>query len=133
MNDIQAPDIAEHVSPLTFDATIERLVQAIADRGMTIFARIDHAVNARNAGMNMPPAMVLIYGDVKTGMPLMLATPLSALDLPLRVLVQERGDGKATVAFHPIAATLRRAGVVEDDAARVDELLVAALGLELPA
>lgn len=130
MNDSPHLDIVEHPSPLPFDATLERLVQAITDRGMAIFARIDHAANAREVGMTMPPATVLIYGSPKGGTPIMLASPLAALDLPLHVLVREDGDGKAVIAFHPIAATLRRAGVPEDVAARLEpaqQLLLAAL------
>ncbi|RWA53434.1 hypothetical protein AU476_14045 [Cupriavidus sp. UYMSc13B] len=59
------------------------------DKGMTIFARIDHAEAARNVGLAMPPTQVLIYGNAKRGTPLMLAAPGVALDLPLRVLVRD--------------------------------------------
>jgi uncharacterized protein (DUF302 family) len=131
MSDAEAPDIVEHASPLTFEGTIERLVQAIATAGMTIFARIDHAANARDVGMTMPPATVLIYGNPKGGTPIMLASPPAALDLPLRVLVREREDGTVMIAFHPIAAMLRRAGVPQDVAVRLEpaqRLLLAQLG-----
>lgn len=130
MNDPQMPAITEHESPSPFDATVERLAQAITQRGLTIFARIDHAANARAAGMTMPPATVLIYGNAKGGTPVMLAAPLTALDLPLRVLVRERADGVATIAFHPAAGMLRLAGVPEELATRLDpaqQLLLAAL------
>jgi uncharacterized protein (DUF302 family) len=120
MNDTQPPDIVEHTSPLPFDATVERLVQVIAGHGMTIFARIDHAANARQVDMTMPPTTVLIYGNAKGGTPIMLAAPSAALDLPLRVLVREREDGKAVISYHPIAATLRRDGVSEDLVTRLD-------------
>jgi uncharacterized protein (DUF302 family) len=129
MTDTQTRDIVEHTSPLPFDATVERLVQAITSHGMMIFARIDHAANARDVGMTMPPATVLTYGNAKGGTPIMLATPSVALDLPLRVLVREREDGKAVIAYHPIAETLRRAGVSEDLVTRLDpaqQMLLAA-------
>lgn len=130
MNDTHPSGIVEHASPLRFQETVERLAKAIAEHGMTIFARIDHAANARDAGMTMPPAMVLIYGNGKGGTPIMLATPLAALDLPLRVLVRERADGKVVIAFHPIAATLRGAGVPEEFVERLapaQQMLVAAM------
>jgi len=130
MTDPQPPDIVEHTSALPFDATVERLVQTITGRGMMIFARIDHAANARDVGMTMPPATVLIYGNARGGTPIMLATPSAALDLPLHVLVRERADGKTVIAYHPIAATLRRTGVTEDLVSRLDpaqQLLLATL------
>jgi uncharacterized protein (DUF302 family) len=68
----------------------------------------------------MPPATVLMYGNPKGGTPIKLATPPAALDLPLRVLVREREDGKAVIAFHQIAAMLRRADVPEDAAVRLE-------------
>jgi uncharacterized protein (DUF302 family) len=126
----ETSDIVEQTSPLPFDATLERLMQVIAGAGLTIFARIDHAANARQAGLTMPPATVLIYGAAKGGTPVMLAAPLAALDLPLRVLVREREDGIATVAFHPVAEMLARAGAPLDIGARLEpaqRLLLAAL------
>jgi hypothetical protein len=61
MSNTQVPDLVEHASSRLLDATIERLVRTIVDRGMTIFARIDHAANARDAGTSMPPSTVLHY------------------------------------------------------------------------
>jgi len=130
MIDTQPPEIVEHTSALSFDATVERLVQTIAGRGMMIFARIDHAANARDVGMTMLPATVLIYGNAKGGTPIMLGTPSAALDLPLHVLVRQRADGTAVIAYHPIATTLRRAGVPEDLVSRLDpaqQILLAAI------
>ena len=70
--------------------------------------------------MEMPPATVLTYGHPKGGTPIMLAAPLAALDLPLRVRVRVRGDGRTAIAFHPIEAVLRGAGVPEPLASRLD-------------
>jgi uncharacterized protein (DUF302 family) len=123
-------DLVEQASPFPFEATLERLTQAIEKAGLTIFARIDHAANARDVGLTMPPATVLIYGAAKAGTPIMLASPLAALDLPMRVLARAREDGGASIAFHPVAALLGRAGVSSDIAARLEpaqRLLLAAL------
>jgi uncharacterized protein (DUF302 family) len=70
--------------------------------------------------MTMPPTVVLIYGNPKGGTPIMLASPLAALDLPLRVLVREDASGRASIAFHPIAPVLRLAGVPEALATRLE-------------
>ena len=120
----------ECVSPVDFETTLERLSAAIRGAGLEIFARIDHAANARAAGLAMAPSVVLIYGHAKGGTPLMQAAPLAALDLPLRVLAREREDGRTAIAFHPVAALLRRSGVAESLAARLapaQQILVAAL------
>ena len=130
MSDANADYIVEVESPVAFEDTLERVTSAIQGAGLTIFARIDHAANARDVGMMMPPATVLIYGNAKGGTPVMLGAPLAALDLPLRVLVREREDKRAAIAFHPAAPMLRRAGAPEELAVRLapaQRLLVAAV------
>jgi uncharacterized protein (DUF302 family) len=132
MSESEVPEITEHASPFPFEVTLERLVDAIAKSGMTLFARIDHAANARSVGATMPPTTVLIYGNAKGGTPIMLATPQAAIDLPLRVLVREAADGNTSIAFHPIKTLLGRAGVPADAAARLEpaqRLLLSALSL----
>jgi len=97
---------------------------------MTIFSRIDHAAGARAAGLAMPPATVLIYGHAKGGTPIMLAAPLAALDLPLRVLIREDEQGRTQLAFHPVADMLLQAGVPDTLATRLapaQQLLVRAI------
>jgi uncharacterized protein (DUF302 family) len=130
MESLSTGGVAEQISPVGFDATIERLKNAIEAAGLALFAEIDHAANARAAGLAMPPATVLIYGHAKGGTPVMLAAPLTALDLPLRVLVRERADGRTAIAFHPIDAMLGGFGVAADLAARLQpaqQLLINAL------
>ena len=130
MADWESGETIEHVSVVPFEATLERLSDAIAGAGLTLFDRIDHAAGALQAGLEMPPSTVLTYGHPKGGTPLMLAAPLAALDLPLRVLVRVRDDGRTAIAFHPIRAVLRRAGVPETLAGGLDpaqQLLVRAV------
>ena len=130
MTDAGTPEVIEQASAVAFGPTLERLKAAIEGAGMILFAQIDHAAGAREAGMAMPPTMVLIYGHPMGGTPLMLAAPLAALDLPLRVLVREDADGRTLVSFHPAAPMLRQAGVPEALATRLDpaqHLLVEAI------
>lgn len=129
MNTATDADVVELTSPFDFPTTLDRVTKAIEAAGLTVFARIDHAEGARKAGLEMPPAVVLIYGHAKGGTPIMLATPRAALDLPLRVLVDAAG-GTVKVSFHPIARTLRAAGVPDALAARLEpaqQLLAKAL------
>ena len=120
MTNAQTSDIVEQAAAESFEATLNRLVQAIEAAGMTVFATIDHALNARTVGLAMSPTPVLVYGSPKGGTPIMLAAPMTALDLPLRVLVRERDDGIVTIAFHPIAGVLQSAGAPEDAATRLE-------------
>jgi uncharacterized protein (DUF302 family) len=106
--------IVEHTSPWNLAATLDRLLAVIEGAGMTLFARIDHAAAARAVGLAMPPTVVLVYGQARGGTPIMLATPLSALDLPLRVLVREDPVGRAVVALRPAVPWLADVGVPAD-------------------
>jgi uncharacterized protein (DUF302 family) len=112
--------VTEHLSSLAYQPTVDRLIAAIEKAGMTVFARIDHEAGAKGAGMTMPPTVVLLYGNPRGGTPIMLASPLAALDLPLRVLVREDNEGHSLVSFHPIAEVLRGAGVPDELATRLE-------------
>ncbi len=112
--------VAEHVSSLAFAPTVQRLKEAISNAGMAVFASIDHAAGAREVGMEMPPTIVMLYGNPRGGTPIMLAAPHTALDLPLRVLVREAADGRTIVSFYPVASMLRAAGVPDALATRLE-------------
>jgi len=115
-----ADNVLERQSHLSFEQTVERLSKAIAKADMQLFAVIDHAENARQAGLSMPPSTVLIYGKAAGGTPIMLEVPHSALDLPLRVLVRQNADGQVFIAVHPIGQMLETAGVPASSAARLE-------------
>lgn len=119
MTDAASSPPAETITPLGFDVALARIADAIAAAGLTIFARIDHAQGASQAGLTMPPTVVLIYGNPAGGTPIMVAAPGAALDLPLHVLIRAIPDG-TSVSFHPIAPLLRAAGVPEHLATRLD-------------
>jgi len=104
----EAGDPVESISEITVEAAASRLREAIRAAGLTLFAEIDHAAGARAAGLEMPPTLVLLYGAAAGGTPVMLAAPDAALDLPLRVLVRRRADGRTSILFHPAADMLRR-------------------------
>src|SRR5260370_40310277 len=87
--------VVSHLSQFSVDNTRQRLEQIIRDRGLTLFAHFDHSGEAAKAGLTMPPAHVLVFGNPRAGTPLMIASPLVALDLPLRVLVWQDVGGQA--------------------------------------
>lgn len=84
----------------TVSATVERLQSMLAAKGITLFALVDHSGEAEKAGMPMPPTKLLIFGSPKAGTPLMLASPSVALDLPLKILVAQSGDGQTVVSYN---------------------------------
>ena len=101
----------EQFSRFGFAETLSRLTSSVESAGMTVFAQVDHSASARTAGLSLPPTVVILYGHPKGGTPVMAAVPLTALDLPLKVLVRERPDGKVVIAWHPISQILGDAGV----------------------
>jgi uncharacterized protein (DUF302 family) len=91
--------VSSHASPYRFDTTLERLRNEIARRGLKLFAQFDHSAEAAHVGLRMQPTQVLVFGSPASGTPLMVASPLIALELPLRILVWEDGAAQVWVAF----------------------------------
>lgn len=88
------------VSRFSVEETMRRLQGAFAEKGLQVFAVIDHSGEAGKAGMQMPPTKVLIFGSPKAGTPLMLAAPSVAIDLPLKALVAGDTQNKVTVTYN---------------------------------
>jgi uncharacterized protein (DUF302 family) len=72
--------------------TVRRLLEAIERRRLRLFARVDHAAAAREAGVELPDEEVLLFGNPAVGTPLMLADPRIGIELPLRMVVWRDGD-----------------------------------------
>jgi uncharacterized protein (DUF302 family) len=73
--------------------TLERLLEAISSRSLAVFAEIDHAAGAHEAGLELPPEQVVVFGNPRAGTPLMQADPRIGIELPLRMLVWQGADG----------------------------------------
>ena len=80
-------------------AVADRLEEVARERGLTVFARIDHHAGAVAAGLEMQEAQVVLVGSPKAGTPIMSAAPLVALELPLRVLIWAGADGRTWVTL----------------------------------
>jgi uncharacterized protein (DUF302 family) len=87
-------------SRYSVDETVQRLTRAFTEKGMQIFAVIDHSGEAAKVGLKMPATKVVIFGSPKGGTPLMLAAPSLAIDLPLKALVAEDANGKTSVTYN---------------------------------
>jgi uncharacterized protein (DUF302 family) len=73
--------------------TVARVIDAIERRGLTLFARIDHAAAAREAGLELADEQVVLFGNPRAGTPLMESDPRIGIELPLRILVWADADG----------------------------------------
>ena len=110
--------------------TLERLEEAVRKKGLGIFAVVDHSGEAQHVGLRMPDTKLLIFGSPKAGTPLMVASPLLALDLPLKVLVWEDGD-RVRVSYNATSYLAQRYGLpgeLAKNIAGIDALVDGALG-----
>jgi len=80
--------------------TIDKLTTVLESKGMTIFARVNHAAGAEKAGMSLPATELLIFGNPKAGTPLMKCARSIGLDLPQKMLAWEADDGKVYLSFN---------------------------------
>ena len=122
--------IVSRPSPFPVEETVARLKAAMHSRNLTLFAQIDHSDLARGVGLTMQEAHVLIFGNPKGGTPLMIASPLMALDLPLKVLVWQSADAQVWVSTTSIAYLSQRYALPQELAgnlAVVDAIMQQAL------
>jgi uncharacterized protein (DUF302 family) len=94
------PSVTTKPSSRSVAETVARLEQVIADRGFTLFRVIDHSGMAEQAGVKMPDSKLVMFGNPAKGATVMVAAPLAALDLPLKVLVWEDGSGSVSVSYN---------------------------------
>lgn len=109
-----------------FDDTVNRLKNAVKEKGMNVFAVIDHQAAAKQSGLDMQPAKVIVFGTPKAGTPLMVKDPAFALQLPLRVLVTET-DGRVKVVFNDTRSLIAGSKIdyaeVENTLANAEKLI----------
>ncbi len=110
-----------------FDDTQARLEAVLKEKGLTVFAKIDHADGAKKAGLKMQPATVTIFGNPKGGTPFMVASPEAAIDFPLKALVREDASGKVYVSYSTVSSIVAKHKIKGQDelAGKLDGLLAA--------
>lgn len=94
-----ADGLVKKQSVHSVEDTIDRLEELVTEKGMTVFARIDHRANAESVGEQMPDSQVLLFGSPKAGTRIMKHDLAAGLDLPLRVLVYRDYDGNTQVVY----------------------------------
>jgi uncharacterized protein (DUF302 family) len=105
--------------------TMNRLEGEVRAKGMTVFARIDHAAGAAEVGLSLRPTEVLIFGNAKGGTPLMQAKQTIGIDLPLKALVWQDAEGKTWLSYNDPAWLAKRHGFGPDLAHPIEAIAAA--------
>jgi uncharacterized protein (DUF302 family) len=100
-------DVVTKLSPLSVADTTAKLTAILAAKGVKLFDVIDQAAQAREAGLTLRDTVLVIFGNPAAGTPVMAASPLAALDLPLKVLIWS-DDGQTKVSYYPPATLAAR-------------------------
>jgi len=111
-------DVVSKLSPRSVADTVHRLTSLIAARNLTLFAVIDQRAAAATAGLDLRATTLVIFGSPAAGTAVMVAAPLAAVDLPLKVLIWDDG-GQTTVSYYDPAALADRHHLSADLAARL--------------
>jgi len=102
--------------------TIDRLEAALVTKGITVFARIDHAAGAASVKMSLKPTELLIFGNPKSGTPLMQIKQIIGLDLPLKVLGWQDAVGKVWLSYNDPRWLARRYEIGVDANTAIDAM-----------
>ena len=108
-----ADGLVEVKSPYSVKETMSRLDQIVQERGLNIFARIDHAAGAANVGKSLRPTELLVFGNPQGGTPLMQCAQTTGIDLPLKALVWEDADQQVWLGYNDPAYIADRHGVTD--------------------
>ena len=106
--------IINQASKHSVDETVDRLKRALEAKGVAVFATVDHSGEAEKVRMKMRPTKLVIFGNPKAGTPLMLAAPSIAIDLPLKILIWEDGEGKVWASYNSPQYLQERHGLPRD-------------------
>jgi|SRR5689334_10488671 len=107
MAEDEAAGIVTKLSPRSVAETVSEFTGMISAKGIRLFAVIDQAAEARQDGLSLRETTLVIFGSPAAGTPVMEASPLAALDLPLKVLVWD-DDGQTKVTYYSPAALAAR-------------------------
>lgn len=104
--------------------TIDRMVSVIEEQGWHLFARIDHAEHARKKGLALRPTELILFGNPEIGTLLMQERQLAAIDLPMKLLTWEDGQGQVRIAYNSMQWLRQRHGLTDEMTLRtIDEVL----------
>lgn len=106
-------DVVSKTSPHSVPDTVRSFTDLAQERGLTVFAVIDQQDEARRVGLDLRETTVILFGNPRSGTPVMDAAPLAALDLPLKVVIWSDG-GTTTLSYYRPELIATRYGLPED-------------------
>jgi uncharacterized protein (DUF302 family) len=111
MSALQGNGLIDLPSKHSVDETLHRLRGILAAKNITLFSVVDHSGEAAKVGMKMLPTKLVIFGNPKAGTPVMIVSPSSAIDLPLKILIWEDDHGKVWITYNSPAYLQQRHNV----------------------
>ena len=113
----QAADgLVKKLSARSVQSTMDSLENLVRNKGLTVFARIDHAAGAAKVGEEMLPTELLLFGNPAIGTELMTSQRTVGIDLPIKVLIWEEPDGRVWIAYNDPAYLAERHGLADREA-----------------
>ena len=103
-------------SPYAADEALSRFERAVRDKGMTVFARIDHAAGAASVGKELRPTQLLIFGNPQAGTPLMQSRQTAGIDLPMKALACTDAGGQVWLSYNDPGYLVQRHDIGDRDA-----------------
>jgi uncharacterized protein (DUF302 family) len=120
---VQNPDgIVTKRAGGSVDETVSTLIRLVEAKGLTVFAVIDHSGEAAKVGLEMPNTKLVIFGSPAAGTPVMVAAPLAALDLPLKILVWDDQGGTTSISYNAPEYLADRHHLAEELRPRLDAI-----------
>ena len=110
--------ITTKVSPKSVSETASRLTGILASKGLKVFAVIDQSAEAAQVGQQLRETTLVLFGSPAAGTPVMVAAPMAALDLPLKVLIWD-DQGQTKVSYYGPAALAARYDLTADLTAKL--------------
>jgi uncharacterized protein (DUF302 family) len=118
MTDWTETQITNKISPRSVTETVSRLTGILTGKGLRVFDVIDQRAEAMKVGMDLRETTLVLFGNPAAGTPVMVAAPLSALDLPLKVLIWDDA-GQTKVTYYGPASLAARYDLSADLAAKL--------------
>jgi uncharacterized protein (DUF302 family) len=109
-------------SEFSVKETIDRIDSIVRAKGSIVFARIDHAANAAQAGLQLRPTELLIFGNPKAGTLLIQDQQTAGIDLPLKILAWEDESGKVWIAYNDLNWLAERHHLLDASTTRVEAI-----------